>query len=175
MNEGLLFLVQTLFTLYTMAVVLRIWLQLARADYFNPLSQFVVKVTDPVLRPLRRVIPSVGVLDLAAVLLGIVLGILAVYARVSLLGQSADLVLVAVAGVLFFVSTVLQLMFWIIFIRAILSWFSNGTNPLELVMHQLTEPLLRPVRRVIPPIGGLDLSVIVVLLAIQFVRILIGF
>ncbi|RUO28985.1 hypothetical protein CWE12_11920 [Aliidiomarina sedimenti] len=175
MNEGLLFLIQTLFTLYIMAVTMRIWLQLARADYFNPLSQFVVKITDPILRPLHRLIPSPGRLDLAALLLALVLSMIAIYIRASMMGVNADIMVLIVAGVQFFIGTVLQLMFWIIFIRAILSWFSSGSNPLELVMHQLTEPVLRPVRRIIPPIGGLDLSVIVVLLVIQFLRIWIGF
>ncbi|MCC5880084.1 MAG: YggT family protein [Idiomarina sp.] len=174
MNEGALFLVQTLFNLYIMAVVLRIWLQLARADFFNPLSQFVARVTNPLIKPLERVIPSKGRLNLAAVLLGIVLSIIAIYVRGTMMGANIEMVPLMIVGVLSFVSITLQLMFWIIFIRAILSWFSQGGNPLELVMHQLTEPLLRPVRRVIPAIGGLDLSVLFVLLGIQFLRILIG-
>jgi YggT family protein len=176
MGEGALFLVQTLFNLYIMAVVLRIWLQLARADFFNPLSQFIVKVTNPVLKPLQQIIPSAGRLDLAAVLLAVVLSIASTYAILALqdaLGRF-DFMSIATYSVMSLISTVLQLMFWIIFIRAILSWFSSGRNPLELVMIQLTEPLLAPVRRIIPPIGGLDLSVIVVLVLIQFIRIVIG-
>lgn len=174
MNEGVLFLVQTLFSLYIMAVVLRIWLQLARADFFNPLSQFIARVTNPLIKPLERVIPSSGRLNLAALLLGIVLSIVALYIRLAMMGGSPDIFPLLIVGVQYFISISLQLVFWIIFIRAILSWFSQGANPMELVMHQLTEPLLRPVRRIIPPIGGLDLSVLVVLLGIQFLRILIG-
>lgn len=174
MNEGVLFLVQTLFSLYIMAVVLRIWLQLARADFFNPLSQFIARVTNPLIKPLERVIPSKGRLNLAALLLGIVLSIVALYVRLAMMGASLDIAPLLIVGVQYFISISLQLVFWIIFIRAILSWFSQGANPMELVMHQLTEPLLRPVRRIIPPIGGLDLSVLVVLLGIQFLRILIG-
>ena len=174
MNEGVLFLVQTLFSLYIMAVVLRIWLQLARADFFNPLSQFVARVTNPLIKPLERIIPSKGRLNLAALILGIVLSIIALYVRVAMIGANIDILPLLILGVQYFISIVLQLMFWIIFIRAILSWFSKGGNPLELVMHQLTEPLLAPVRRFIPPIGGLDLSVLFVLLGIQFLRILIG-
>lgn len=174
MNEGVLFLVQTLFSLYIMAIVLRIWLQLARADFFNPLSQFVATITNPVLRPLERVIPSTGRLNLAAVVLGILLSILSLYVRVTMLGGSADVIPLIIIGIQYFASITLQLMFWILVIRAILSWFSRGANPLEMVLHQLTEPLLRPVRRFIPAIGGLDLSVLFVIIAIQFLRILIG-
>lgn len=174
MNDGVLFLVQALFALYIMAVVLRIWLQLARADFFNPLSQFVVKVTNPLLKPMRAIIPSAGRLDIAAVVLAVILSIVSLYVRLMIVGSSYPFIAISIAALQYLLSTVLQLMFWIIFIRAIMSWFSNGTNPLELVLHQLTEPLLAPVRRIIPPIGGLDLSVIVVLLLIQFIRIVIG-
>lgn len=174
MNEGVLFLVQTLFSLYIMAVVLRIWLQLARADFFNPLSQFVARVTNPLIKPLERIIPATGRLNLAALILGIVLSVIALYVRLAMMGANIDILPLVILGVQYFLSIALQLMFWIIFIRAILSWFSKGGNPLELVMHQLTEPLLAPVRRFIPPIGGLDLSVLFVLLGIQFLRILIG-
>jgi YggT family protein len=72
------------------------------------------------------------------------------------------------------ITEALQLAFWILVIRALLSWFSQGRNPVELVMHQLTEPLLRPVRRVIPAMSGLDLSLLVVLLGIQFIQILLS-
>ena len=174
MNEGVLFLVQTIFSMYIMAVVLRIWLQLARADFFNPLSQLIARITNPVLRPLERVIPSTGRLNLAAVVLGFLLSLLALYLRVVILGVSVDIVPLLIISLRYFVGIVLQLIFWILIIRAILSWFSQGGIPLEIVLHQLTEPMLQPIRRVIPAIGGLDLSVLVVLIGIQFLRIVIG-
>lgn len=174
MNEGVLFLVQTFFSLYIMALVLRIWLQWARADFFNPLSQFVARVTNPVVRPVERIIPSKGRFNLAALVIGLLVSILAIYVRVVMLGATAGIVPLLIIGVQYFASIALQLVFWILIIRAILSWFSQGGNPLEIVLHQLTEPLLQPVRRVIPAIGGLDLSVLVVLIGIQFLRILIG-
>lgn len=174
MNEGVLFLVQTFFSLYIMALVLRIWLQWARADFFNPLSQFVARATNPAVRPVERIIPSKGRFNLAALVIGLLVSILAIYVRVVMLGATAGIVPLLIIGVQYFASIALQLVFWILIIRAILSWFSQGGNPLEIVLHQLTEPLLQPVRRVIPAIGGLDLSVLVVLIGIQFLRILIG-
>lgn len=174
MNEGVLFLVQTVFSMYIMAVVLRIWLQLARADFFNPLSQLIARITNPVLRPLERVIPSTGRLNLAAVVLGILLSVIALYLRVVILGVSVDILSLLIISLRYFVGIVLQLVFWILIIRAILSWFSQGGNPLEIVLHQLTEPMLQPIRRFIPAIGGLDLSVLFVLIGIQFLRIVIG-
>lgn len=174
MNEGVLFLIQTIFSMYIMAVVLRIWLQLARADFFNPLSQLIARITNPVLRPLERVIPSTGRLNLAALVLGILLSVIALYLRVVMLGVNVDILPLLIISLRYFVGIVLQLIFWILIIRAILSWFSQGGNPLEIVLHQLTEPLLQPIRRFIPAIGGLDLSVMFVLIGIQFLRIVIG-
>ena len=174
MNEGVLFLVQTVFSMYIMAVVLRIWLQLARADFFNPLSQLIARITNPVLRPLERVIPSTGRLNLAAVVLGVLLSIIALYLRVVILGVNVEVLPLLIISLRYFVGIVLQLVFWILIIRAILSWFSQGANPLEIVLYQLTEPLLQPIRRIIPAIGGLDLSVLVLLIGIQFLRIVIG-
>ena len=174
MNEGVLFLIQTLFSMYIMAVVLRMWLQLARADFFNPLSQLIARITNPVLRPLERVIPSTGRFNVAALVLGILLSIIALYLRVIILGVNVDILPLLIISLRYFVGIVLQLIFWILIIRAILSWFSQGGNPLEIVLHQLTEPLLQPIRRFIPAIGGLDLSVMFVLIGIQFLRIVIG-
>ncbi|MBU2112549.1 MAG: YggT family protein [Gammaproteobacteria bacterium] len=170
--QAVLFLIDTAFSLYLMVVILRLWLQLARADFYNPFSQFVVKATNPLVLPLRRVIPSIGSLDSATLLLAYGI-MLAKMLLMQLLGQGqvalgASLVFAAVL----LVKEILTLLFWILVIRALLSWFSQGRSPVELVMHQLTEPVLRPVRRIIPPIGGLDLSVLVVLVGLQFLNIL---
>lgn len=170
--QAVLFLIDTAFSLYLMVVILRLWLQLARADFYNPFSQFVVKATNPLVLPLRRVIPSIGSLDSATLLLAYGI-MLAKMLLMQLLGQGqvalgASLVFAAVL----LVKEILTLLFWILVIRALLSWFSQGRSPVELVMHQLTEPVLRPVRRIIPAIGGLDLSVLVVLVGLQFLNIL---
>lgn len=173
MNNAFYFLFDTLFNLYLMVVLLRIWLQLSRADFYNPLSQFVVKATNPLLIPLRRLLPSIGKLDTGAVVLALLVGALKVLlVQLMLIGQ-LDLIATLVGAVVTTVREAFSLVFWVLIIRAILSWFSQGRNPMELVLLQLTEPLLAPVRRVIPPIGGLDLSVLVVLVALQFLQILL--
>ena len=170
--QAVLFLIDTAFSLYLMVVILRLWLQLARADFYNPFSQFVVKATNPLVLPLRRLIPSIGSLDSATLVLAYGI-MLAKMLLMQLLGQGqvalgASLIFAAVL----LVKEILTLLFWILVVRALLSWFSQGRSPVELVMHQLTEPVLRPVRRIIPPIGGLDLSVLVVLVGLQFLNIL---
>ncbi|SEH78550.1 YggT family protein [Rheinheimera pacifica] len=170
--QAVLFLIDTAFSLYLMVMILRLWLQLVRADFYNPFSQFVVKATNPLVLPLRRVIPSIGRLDTASLVLAY--SIMLVKLLVLQLIQFGQIALVPslVLSVIFLIKEILTLLFWILVIRALLSWFSQGRSPVEHVMHQLTEPLLRPVRNILPPLGGLDLSVLVVLVGLQFLNIL---
>ncbi|WP_153914033.1 YggT family protein [Shewanella sp. TC10] len=166
------FLVTTVFDLYLMVVILRFWLQLARADFYNPFSQFVVKATQPIIAPMRRVLPSIGVIDTAS----IVLAIIVVMVKFLALTLIVDFKLDAVSLIILSLVSVLKeagvLLFWVLIIRALLSWFNQGHNPIVMVMDQLTEPFLRPVRRILPPMGGLDLSVMLVLIAMNFINIL---
>ncbi|GAB58104.1 YggT family protein [Rheinheimera nanhaiensis] len=170
--QAVLFLIDTAFSLYLMVVILRLWLQLVRADFYNPFSQFVVKATNPLVLPLRRAIPSIGSLDTATLLLAY--GIMLAKLVVLQLLQSGQVQWVPslIFSVIFLLKEIFTLLFWILVIRALLSWFSQGRSPVEYVMHQLTEPVLRPVRRILPPMGGLDLSVLVVLVGLQFLNIL---
>ncbi|MGI5308867.1 YggT family protein [Rheinheimera sp. WS51] len=172
--QALQFLINTVFNLFLMVVILRFWLQLARADFYNPFSQFVVKATNPIVLPLRRLIPSIGSIDTATVLLAYLVALVKL-----LLIQFILIKAVALPHSFFWAGIVVvkeafSLLFWILVIRALLSWFSQGNNPIEQVMHQLTEPLLRPIRRILPPMGGLDLSVLVVLIGLQFLNILLS-
>lgn len=174
MNNAMTFLVGTLIDLYLIVVLLRVWMQVVKADYFNPLSQFVVKATQPVMGPLRKVVPNAGRLDTAGVVFAIALGVIKAIALMALNNYGISVIPAVLNGVLFAISSFLSMLFWILIIRAILSWFSQGYNPMEAMLHQLTEPLLAPVRKVVPPIGGLDLSVLIVIILLQFLRILLG-
>ncbi|WP_404399851.1 YggT family protein [Idiomarina seosinensis] len=174
MNNAMTFLVATLIDLYLIVVLLRVWMQLVKADYYNPLSQFVVKATQPVVGPLRKVLPMAGRLDTASVTFAIALGMIKVIALLWINNYGLAILPVVVQGILTAISSLLSMLFWILIIRAILSWFSQGYNPMEAMLYQLTEPLLAPVRKIIPPIGGLDLSVLVVIILLQFLRVLIG-
>ncbi len=178
MNSGTqagLFLIQTLFNLYLMVLVVRMLLQAVRADYFNPISQAIVRLTEPVLRPLRGIIPNRGRMDWGALLVVLVLQLLKLALLFSLLGQPfapAPLLLQAVAEGL---RLAFNTLFYAIIIRAVLSFVDPyGQNPLARVLGQITEPLLAPARRVIPPIAGLDLSPLVVLIGMQLLMILLG-
>lgn len=173
MNNALFFLVDTLLNLYLMVVMLRFWLQAARADFYNPLSQFIVKATNPLLIPLRRIIPSLGKLDTASIVLIFLVGLAKITVLFMFSGQPFMPLTLLNGALLVVLKEAMSLLFWVLIIRAILSWFSQGRNPMEYVLHQLTEPLLAPVRKVIPPIGGLDLSVLIVLIGLQFLQILL--
>jgi YggT family protein len=168
------FLVSTLFNLYLMVVLLRFWLQTARADFYNPLSQAVVKATHPLLAPMRRVIPSVGKIDTSVIVLAWLVAIAKFFTLNLLFAPSLPNIVNMMVFALFDVLREgLSLVFWVLILRAILSWLSQGQNPIEYVLHQLTEPLLAPIRRILPPLGGLDFSVLVAILALQFLQKLI--
>lgn len=173
MNNALFFLFDTLLNLYLMVVMLRFWLQAARADFYNPLSQFIVKATNPLLIPLRRIIPAIGKLDTASVVLILLVGFAKITVLFMFSGQGFLPLTLLNGALLVVLKEAMSLLFWVLIIRAILSWFSQGRNPMEYVLHQLTEPLLAPVRKVIPPIGGLDLSVLIVLIGLQFLQVLL--
>lgn len=170
------FLISTLLDLYIMVVLLRIWLQAVRADFYNPFSQFVVKATQPVVGPLRRLIPSIGSIDLATLLFAYALCLIKFVALIFI-ASGGSLVFDASFPFLALLSLVKaagSLLFWVLLLQAIMSWVSQGRSPIEYVFHQLTEPMLRPIRRVVPVMGGLDLSVLVLFIALQFANFLMG-
>jgi YggT family protein len=166
------FLLKILFDTYLMIVVLRVWLQIARADFYNPFCQFIVKATDPLVLPMRRVIPGVLGIDMA----GVVLALIVAYSKFSILmvmgSGEISVVSVLIIGTLFTIKKIGVLLFWVLLIRAIMSWISQGRHPIEQVMSQLSEPLLSPIRRRLPEMGGLDLSLMVVSFSLLFLNML---
>lgn len=174
LSSPLTFLISTLVSLYILAVMLRFLLQLTRADFYNPLSQFIVKITTPALRPLRRLIPGWGGVDIASLVLMLLLQVLAVWLIFMLGGRAIDLLNLVIIAVTQLVDLAFSVFIFAILIQAILSWITPGTyNPVTSVLFSLTEPVLRPVRRVIPPISGFDLSPLVAILGLQVIRMLV--
>jgi len=170
----LAFLVDTLFSLYIMAVMLRFLLQWARADFYNPLSQFLVRITQPLLAPFRRLIPGWGGIDLSALVLMILLQMLSLAALMVIAGVTprVDYLLLRTPAEL--ISLLLNLYLVAIVVRAILSWISpDDYNPATTVLLSLTEPVIRPIRSVLPPVGGVDLSPLAAIIAIQVVKMLV--
>jgi len=171
-NAGI-FLIQTLFGLYAGAVMLRFLLAMVRADFYNPVSQFLVKVTNPPLLPLRRIIPGVMGIDMASVVLLIVLQAtkLLLIAAVQGFGiHPLGLLVLTLAELL---TLLLNIYFFTILIQVILSWVSPGNyNPAVALLYSLNEPLLGRARRILPPISGFDLSPILVLVGLQLLEML---
>lgn len=167
-----IFLVDTLFSLYIGAVLLRLLLALVRANFYNPLSQFLVKITNPVLVPMRRMIPAVGKIDTAAVVLAVGLTIIKVLLLVGLKGSGADFFAMVVFAVLDVIRTVIHIYIFALVVQAVLSWLGNTYgNPLTDLLHSLTEPLLRRIRGFVPVIGVVDLAPMVAILLLYVVLI----
>lgn len=174
--RALSYLVSTLFDLYIVSVILRLLLQWARADFYNPLSQFLVRITNPLLVPLRRVIPSIGRLDTASVVLALGLEVIALF-LVGVINSISiawpKLLALAVTKLLM---AVLWLYFFLILVAVVLSWVgARARHPIIPLIFQLTEPVLRPFRKLIPPIGGIDLSPLFAIIAIRFLILLLGY
>jgi YggT family protein len=185
-TNALQFLIEAVFDLYAMVIVLRFLMQSVRADYYNPVSQFVVKVTNPVLVPLRRLIPSVAGHDAASLVfaIGVLFLKLAILSVIGARGvgiagsvvflQNAGIVtLLALAGIEL-VALMINIFFFAIIVHVVLSWISHGgPNPIASLLFSLTQPILRPIQRFVPPIGGLDLSPVVAIIGLQLLKLLI--
>jgi YggT family protein len=168
------FLIRTLFSLYILAVMLRFLLGVVRADFYNPVSQFLVRITNPVLLPLRKVIPSIGKLDISAVVLMIALQVVALILIALLRGDGVPVGTVIIISLAQLVSLAINVFFFAIIIQVILSWVNPGTyNPVTALLYSLTGPILRPIQQLIPPISGIDLSPLFAIIGLQVLRMLV--
>ncbi|MGU9823396.1 YggT family protein [Pseudomonas sp. LF090] len=170
-NDAAIFIIQTLGSLYLLIVLMRFILQLVRANFYNPLCQFVVKATQPLLKPLRRVIPSLFGLDMSSLVLALLLQILLFVVILMLNGYQAFTPLLLPWGLIGIFSLFLKIIFWSMIISVILSWVAPGSrSPGAELVTQITEPVLAPFRRLIPNLGGLDISPIFAFIAIQLLQ-----
>lgn len=170
-NDAAIFIIQTLGSLYLLIVLMRFILQLVRANFYNPLCQFVVKATQPLLKPLRRIIPSLFGLDMSSLVLALLLQILLFVVILMLNGYQAFTVLLLPWALIGIFSLFLKIIFWAMIISVILSWVAPGSrSPGAELVSQITEPVLAPFRRLIPNLGGLDISPIFAFIAIQLVQ-----
>ncbi|MEE4175419.1 MAG: YggT family protein [Xanthomonadales bacterium] len=168
------YLIGTLIDLYITAVMLRLLLQWVRADFYNPVCQFLVLITNPLLIPLRRVIPSIGRLDTASVVLMLVLELLGVWLLTQFFGRPMDGATMVLFALVKLILTLLWTYFFLIIALVILSWVGpRARHPIVPLIFQLTDPVLAPIRRFIPPIGGFDLAPLVALIAIRFLIVLL--
>ncbi len=173
LSEILGYLIQTVLSLYLLVMLLRFLLRAVQADFYNPVSQFVVKATNPVLAPLRRLLPPVGRLDLAALVASVVLQALGIILILLLNGIGLPGITLIIAwSAVGVVGLLINIYFFALLAMIILSWVAGGSrHPAILLIHQITEPVMAPVRRVLPPMGGIDFSPILVFVLINVVQI----
>lgn len=171
LSQILVYLLQTLGGLYLMVVLLRLMLQIARADFYNPMSQFIVKATNPLLMPLRKVIPGLMGIDFASIVLALLVavGLGQLVLLLSGYGFQNPFHLMA-WGAVAVLASLANLLFWALIIMVIASWVApQSYNPALLLIRQLLAPIMAPFQRLIPPMGGIDLSAIFVLLTLNIV------
>ncbi|MBZ9785802.1 YggT family protein, partial [Pseudomonas sp. REP124] len=171
LNDAAIFVIQTLGSLYLLIVLLRFILQLVRANFYNPLCQFIVRATQPLLKPLRRVIPSMFGLDMSSLVLALLVQ-MALFAVILLLqGYEVNALFLVPWALIGIFALFLKILFWAMIISVILSWVAPGShNPGAELVQQITEPVLAPFRRIIPNLGGLDISPIFAFIALQLLQ-----
>ena len=162
MTQALYYIIQSLGQLCLLLLLLRFWLPWVRADFRNPIAQGILRLTSPLIVPIRRLLPSVGRLDTATILVAYVLQFLLITLLVAIQGRQFAASPIAIVAAIELVILSLNLFFFVILIRIILGWFAQGSyNPLTMMLHSLSEPILQPFRRWVPPMGGIDISPIV--------------
>ncbi len=173
----LITILQIVSMFYLTVVLLRFLLQIARADFYNPISQFVVKVTNPPLRPLRKIIPGWGPIDGASLVLAILIQALTFVLILLALGAGlSDMNPVTLLSwsIINVLGLIIKIYFWAVIAVVVVSWVAPQSNhPAIDLVAQITEPVMRPVRNVIPSLGGLDLSPIVVFLILNVLSVMV--
>lgn len=170
----LIFLIDTCFSLYLFALMLRFLFQWSGADYQNPLSQFLIRITHPPLKILRRLIPAFGRVDTAALALMLTLQMLSDSLISLIQGGVPTIGFVAIWSLSQLLELVLNVYFYAILIRAVLSWIGpTSYNPAVSLLYSLTEPLLQYSRRLLPASGGMDFSPIIPIIGIQLAKMML--
>ncbi len=177
-QNAFIFLIDYLFGFYILAVWLRLFLQYRRANFYNPICQLIIKATDPFLIPLRRVIPGFKGIDLASVVLLFLVAVIELILILLIRGFSLDsdlIGIVLIGAIINIARAIINSFFWGIILRALLSYLPQGQfSPLSEITYHLSEPLLKPIRKIVPATSGFDLSPVFALLGLGFIKILFG-
>lgn len=175
LTAALVFIINAVAQLYLFVLLLRLLLPWMGADFRNPIAQAILKITSPVVVPIRRIIPPFGRVDTATVLVAYIIQYLLILVILLIYGQSAGFLAIALTALVDLVLLTLRLFVFAIIIRVILSWIApGGYNPATAIIHTLTDRVLMPFRRIIPPLGGLDLSPLAAIILITAVTIVVA-
>jgi YggT family protein len=178
LTEAGTLILQVIFGLYILAVLLRFLFQLVRADFYNPISQFLVALTNPLLKPLRRVVPGLFGIDLASIFLLLALKSLELFLLSLLNGFALALAPYLITVIADLLRLAVNVFFYAVLLRVLLSWFMPygiHQNPAGGLLVSLTEPLMRPARRMIPAVGGVDLSPIAVIVGLRLLLLALSY
>ena len=174
MTDPIIFLIDTLCSLYIMAVLLRFLLQWCGADFYNPISQFLVKITHPPLRIMRRFVPSIGKIDSSSLVLMLSLQMAADFSILLLKGVYINIGALAILSMTQLISLLLNVLVFSVFARAVLSWVNPGAfYAAASIVEALSNPILNLCRKMIPNLGGIDLSPLAALLLLQMAKMVV--
>lgn len=169
-----IFLIDTLFSIYIAIMLLRFILQQVGADFYNPISQFVVKATQPLVGISRRFIPSIKKIDTATLVLVLMLIVMKLVLILSITGAQFNGQLLLIKAVYDLISLTFDIFIIALFVQAILSWINpDPYHPVSSLLRSLTFPVLKPIKKFIPPMGGIDLSTLVGLIGLMFIKRLV--
>lgn len=174
MTQALYFIVKSLAQLYLLLLLLRFWLPVLRADFRNPIAQGILRITSPVVIPLRRFVPPIGLLDTSTILVAYIFEFLLVLALLAIRGISVPAPPIAITSALELAMLSLNLFFFVILVKIILSWVApHNYNPMTALINTMAEPVLRPFRRIVPAIAGFDISPIFAIVLLKAAEILL--
>jgi len=162
-----IFLIDILFQLYATALLIRVLLQWAGADFYNPISQFIVKITNPPVKPMRKIIPGFFGIDMAT----LVLALLVLAIKIMIVYQTVNPIAISLLAAGQALMLILSIFLYSIIIQAILSWVNpDPYNPAVSLLNTLTFPVLKHFRNLIPPIGGMDISPMIAIIVLMFIQ-----
>jgi YggT family protein len=174
MTQALYFIVKTLAQLYLLLLLLRFWLPIMRADFRNPIANGILRITSPLVIPVRRIIPPIGRLDTSTILVAYILEFLLILALLALRGLRVETLPIAITAILELAILSLNLFFFVILIKIILSWVApQNYNPMTVLLNTMAEPVLRPFRRIVPAVGGFDVSPIFAIVLLKAAEIVL--
>lgn len=170
---SLIFLGRAVLTVCLYVIILRLWMQSVRVNFHNPFTQFIVRISQPIIGPLRKVIPSIGRVDSATWLIFYLVALVKIifilhFAMINAPVWSPEYLAYAVAAMIHAFG---HLLFWLLLFRAILSWVSRGQSVADELLAELTEPFIAPIRRIVPPIGMIDISFMIFIFILMFLNL----
>ena len=172
-GQGGLFLIQFIVGLVIFALMLRFLLRATHADWRHPIVTFIAKVTNPLCLPFNKVLPAKGRWDWSAIATAVAIQAFFIVVIGMLTDRSFGIGFIAIASLTEIANQLLDMMFWLIIIQAVLSWVVQGYNPNTAIFDQLTRPILAPFQKWVPQVGGIDLSPLVAILAIKLFQIVV--